>query len=815
LRIDPAQASLARAALEFVIFSKRPPTLVELAEAAAVGSYDGPFDIENRLFEPEDILRMCSSLLVLQYPDLNDQETDSEFNSEAPSELDISEFDNPISKSPTVKPAHYTVNEYLRSIRIRSSPAKFFAMSEDSGDASLAKVCLKYLLIFNHPELLGAAVGEEYPLSSYAPEFWVDHITSAVIQHDAIARDLLRRFLDANDYCFLNSIRLSDPDDYDEPHPDLQPSDLLSPIYYLCRAGACCELVKLAIDMGFDVNGPGGTGGSALQAASFWNRDVNMLNILLAAGADVNTLGGRHNTALGSAVARGFEEGVARLLDAGADPNMRQAADDATVLHYAVRLESYHGDGKSSINILHKLLQAGANINALAAYVGSPLAVAARARNMDAIRILLLAGADVNLNASGSRTALSIAAASGDVEIVNFLLDAGADVNAVQGGTAIGAAAAAGNIKMVERLLQAGAEVNLAGTWSAGVLQEAVNSGNVELLNLLLDAGADTNAIRDGTALRAAAEAGNISMAKRLLAEVNLAGTSSAGVLQGAVRSGDIELLNFLLDAGADVNLRDRHGSTALEIAASFGRVWMVQRLLQAGATVNSAGGRGGEALHIAAACGHIDVLIVLLDAGVDVNLRGGGARTAIFRAIRGGHIAAVKLLLQAGAEVNLSAWPGGTHRTPLMIAAREGFIDIVDCILEAGADPNLQPRNEHESGYELNDKLDDELDDESAFDAALKGPRQRDELWWDIAAARTRIAGPHDIIKRLIVAAPMRKDAKRSASERRSGKKAEPRLARRASCNDIVIWEGSSPQSCGTFGEKASNFHEQSRSEV
>jgi hypothetical protein len=64
-------------------------------------------------------------------------------------------------------------------------------------------------------------------------------------------------------------------------------------------------------------------------------------------------------------------------------------------------------------------------------------------------------------------------------------------------------------------------------------------------------------------------------------------------------------------------------------------------------------------------------------------------------------------------------------------------------------------------------------------------------------------------------LAAPMRKDAKRSASERRSGKKAEPRLARHASCNDIVIWEGSSPQSCGTFGEKASNFHEQSRSEV
>jgi ankyrin repeat domain-containing protein 50 len=352
LRIDPAQVSLARAALEFVFFSLCPPTLAELAEATAVGSYDGPFDIENRLFEPEDILRMCSSLLVLEYPDLDNLKMDNESDLEASVvDLSTSEIANPNPKPPTVKPAHYTVSEYMQSNRIRSSPVKFFAMSEDSGNVSLAKICLKYFLNFNNPEPLDVAIHKGYPLLTYARVFWHHHVTSALLQNDAVTTDFLRKFLDVKAYYVLNLVRLSHSI---SPYA-IPPVNLVSTVFYLCAEGASCEVVKFAVDMGFDVNGEAEGAASALQlvASGHWGHDINKLNILLAAGAEVNFRGGPWGTALAAAVQSDSEERVARLLDVGADPNMRGYPSQSTALHFAVKPALYGSDTKSANNIVH------------------------------------------------------------------------------------------------------------------------------------------------------------------------------------------------------------------------------------------------------------------------------------------------------------------------------------------------------------------------------------------------------------------------------------------------------------------------------
>lgn len=57
-----------------------------------------------------------------------------------------------------MRPAHYTVSEYLMSARIHTSPVKIFALAQESEDTSLAKICLKYLLRFNNSEPLSAAI---------------------------------------------------------------------------------------------------------------------------------------------------------------------------------------------------------------------------------------------------------------------------------------------------------------------------------------------------------------------------------------------------------------------------------------------------------------------------------------------------------------------------------------------------------------------------------------------------------------------------------------------------------------------------------
>jgi uncharacterized protein len=61
-------------------------------------------------------------------------------------------------------------------------------------------------------------------------------------------------------------------------------------------------------------------------------------------------------------------------------------------------------------------------------------------------------------------------------------------------------------MEAVQPLLQAGADVNLTGSYSCAPLSQAAANGDMEILNLLLDAGANVNAASDGTALGAAVE---------------------------------------------------------------------------------------------------------------------------------------------------------------------------------------------------------------------------------------------------------------------------------------------------------------------
>ncbi|CZR57756.1 uncharacterized protein PAC_07645 [Phialocephala subalpina] len=76
--IDKKYHELAFTALSWLAFSARPLTIKELAEAVAINpDADVPFDIENRLVDPSDILRVLSGLVVI-YGDGDGDESDCE-----------------------------------------------------------------------------------------------------------------------------------------------------------------------------------------------------------------------------------------------------------------------------------------------------------------------------------------------------------------------------------------------------------------------------------------------------------------------------------------------------------------------------------------------------------------------------------------------------------------------------------------------------------------------------------------------------------------------------------------------------------------
>ena len=74
--------------------------------------------------------------------------------------------------------------------------------------------------------------------------------------------------------------------------------------------------------------------------------------------------------------------------------------------------------------------------------------------------------------------------------------------------------------------------------------------------------------------------------------------------------SGHIELVQLLLDHGADPNIPHAEGlSTPLDYAAIKGNASIAAMLLDHGANIKAADRSGSTALHLAAARGYIDVV--------------------------------------------------------------------------------------------------------------------------------------------------------------------------------------------------------------
>lgn len=123
--------------------------------------------------------------------------------------------------------------------------------------------------------------------------------------------------------------------------------------------------------------------------------------------------------------------------------------------------------------------------------------------------------------------------------------------------------------------------------------------------------------------------------------------------LGAASHQGQENVVQFLLDAGADVNARGGIYGNALQAASRRGKEQIVHTLLTHGANVNSQGGVFGTALQAASAYGHQKIVQILLDHGADVNIQAGLYSNALDAASVNGHEGILKTLLDQGAAVN------------------------------------------------------------------------------------------------------------------------------------------------------------------
>ncbi len=180
------------------------------------------------------------------------------------------------------------------------------------------------------------------------------------------------------------------------------------------------------------------------------------------------------------------------------------------------------------LELVKRLLAAGASAQATDDHNRSALLVAVYSRHTEVARALVVAGADVNRKDVEGNSPFLLAAATGQLEVVQLSLAHGADVGSTDGydNTALIAACEHGNTEVVKVLLKAGVAVDHVNGQGWTALLEAIVMGDgsaryEDIVQLLLDAGADANlADRDGTSpTRHARERSYKTIVKMLMRE--------------------------------------------------------------------------------------------------------------------------------------------------------------------------------------------------------------------------------------------------------------------------------------------------------
>jgi ankyrin repeat protein len=171
-------------------------------------------------------------------------------------------------------------------------------------------------------------------------------------------------------------------------------------------------------------------------------------------------------------------------------------------------------------------------------------------------------------------------------------------------------------------------------------------------------------------------------------ANVNAQGGRYGNALQAALYNSHEAVVRLLLEKGADINAQGGQYGNALLAALYKSHEVVVRLLLDKGADVNAQDRIFGNALQAASDRGYEAVVRLLLDRGADVNAQGRTYGSALQAASARGHEAVVRLLLDRGADVNAQ---GRVYGSALQAASASGHEAVVRLLLDRGADVNAQ----------------------------------------------------------------------------------------------------------------------------
>jgi ankyrin repeat protein len=297
----------------------------------------------------------------------------------------------------------------------------------------------------------------------------------------------------------------------------------------------------------------------------------DIIQALIAAGANINHQDEYGNTPLLLAISKWHLESFKVLLNAGANCQLMPRSDNlnafmiavrrfrkgflepllnkyginylfynhATVLHYAIS-----SDLKDQVTML--LQYPNIDLNIQDQEGNTPLHLAVQKGKIDFVE-MLLKDPKINVNLKNdnlkddtSQTPLEIAVDANNIELVKLLLKVKHDFDSLDGDSPLHQAVTLGHTEIVELLLNAGLDGTQKTEWGGdSVFHLAADQNDLKTLQLLISKGLD----------------------------LNMQNSEGQTALFSSVFKKNKEILKALLEAGADITLVDEEGMTVLDYA--------------------------------------------------------------------------------------------------------------------------------------------------------------------------------------------------------------------------------------------------------